>query len=415
MRNKLIIIFFIFSFIFFINTISYGTATGTVYLESNKQVVEKEEEIEISVNLKDAKTAAFSFWIYFDEAKFDYVSNIENANKMENRIVYVWYDTLGGKGAKDGELVKFKFKAKENGTATFSMHGEFYNSVGQKIQTDFAHTQVQVGKEETSLQVQAQEEHRTNSNTSNANLQNLRLDIEGIAPIFEENVYEYYLTIPNNITSIDVLAVSQNPNANIEVIGNNNLKEGLNTIKIIVTSEDKTKQNIYTIQVTKTANLELANTNLETLAIENVWLNPPFDNIETNYKTEVSNLVENLNILAIPQNEKASVKIEGKENLKVGNNLVTVIVTAQNGFTKRKYQIEVYRRNEQEEQLYKKEQQQMHIKLEEAYEIEKTNSNTNTNQATNSNVAIWIIISVVTIVVCAVLGYLYWKRKKQKS
>lgn len=313
-------------------TSSYALKTGTVYLESNKETLEKEDEIEISVNLKDTKTAAFNFSLYFDNTKFEYISNIENTNVIGNRIVFVWYDTSGGNEAKQGELVKFKFKAKENGIATFNLQGEFYSEKGQLIETNFEEKQVRIGKEESILEMQSQGEKGTDSSTSNASLQSLRLNIEGITPNFEKVVYEYYLTVGNSVKEIDVLAVSENPNANVEITGNTNLKEGLNVINIVVTSEDKTIKNTYTIQVTKTANLELANTNLEILAIENALLNPPFDAIETNYKTEISNEVENIKILAVPQNEKAVVKISGKDNLKQGNNLVTVEVIAPNRF-----------------------------------------------------------------------------------
>ena len=52
----------------------------------------------------------------------------------------------------------------------------------------------------------------------------------------------------------------------------------------------------------------------------------------TNYKAEISNELDNINILAIPQNENAVVKITGKDNLKQVSNLVTIVVTAPNRF-----------------------------------------------------------------------------------
>ena len=219
----------------------------------------------------------------------------------------------------------------------------------------------------------------------------------------------------NDITDIDVLAISKNPNASVEISGNKGLKQGLNTITISVTSEDKTKRNEYKIQVTKTANLELANTNLETLAIENALLNPPFDNIETKYKTEVSNKIEKLNILAIPQNEKAKVQIIGGDNLKVGKNIIEITVTAANGITKRKYQIEVYKRNEEQENSYNQEQEDMQNKLEEAYEIEKLSSDTNENidkqeKGKNTNIVLWVSISTLIVLLIGV-GFWYYKYK----
>lgn len=335
MKRKLICLFILLLlFVSSFSKFSYAseTGTGTVYLETSREIIEKGEEIEIIVNLKDAKTAAFNFSLYFDDTKLEYISNLENTNVIDNCIIFVWHDVTGGSGAKQGELVKFKFKAKQNGNATFNLQGEFYDGRGMLIKTNFEEKQIQIGKEESILQIQAQEETAANSTTNNADLKSLRLDIEGITPNFKKDTYEYYLTIPNDIRDIEVLAASENPNANVEIGGNSDLKEGLNVINITVISEDKTNQNTYTIQVTKTANLELANNNLEILAIENTLLYPPFDYIETNYKTEISNELETINILAIPQNENAVVNIIGKDNLKIGNNLVTIVLTAPNRF-----------------------------------------------------------------------------------
>ena len=400
MKKKIIAVLFIFIIIVTSFKISNATTIGKVYIESNTSMVQKGEEIEITINIENVKTAAYNYSLYFDELKFEYISNIENTNVKENRIISVWYDTKGGKEAKQGELAKFKFKAKEDGIATFIVQGEFYNEKGQQ---------------ESTFQIQSEEEKGDNKETTNANLQSLRLDIEGITPQFNEQNYEYYLTIPNDITDIDVLAISKNPSASVEISGNKGLKQGLNTITISVTSEDKTKRNEYKIQVTKTANLELANTNLETLAIENALLNPPFDNIETKYKTEVSNKIEKLNILAIPQNEKAKVQIIGGDNLKVGKNIIEITVTATNGITKRKYQIEVYKRNEEQENSYNQEQEDMQNKLEEAYEIEKLSSDTNENidkqeKGKNTNIVLGVSISTLIVLLIGV-GFWYYKYK----
>ena len=417
MKKKIIAVLFIFIIIVNSFKISNATTIGKVYIESNTSMVQKGEEIEITINIENVKTVAYNYSLYFDELKFEYISNIENTNVKENRIISVWYDTKGGKEAKQGELAKFKFKAKEDGIATFIVQGEFYNEKGQQIETEFIEKQITIGEQESTFQIQSEEEKGDNKETTNANLQSLRLDIEGITPQFNEQNYEYYLTIPNDITDIDVLAISKNPNASVEISGNKGLKQGLNIITISVTSEDKTKRNEYKIQVTKTANLELANTNLETLAIENALLNPPFDNIETKYKIEVSNKIEKLNILAIPQNEKAKVQIIGGDNLKVGKNVVEITVTATNGITKRKYQIEVYKRNEEQENGYNQEQEDMQNKLEEAYEIEKLSSDTNENidkqqkSNKNTNIVLWVSISTLILVLLIAVGVWYCKYK----
>ena len=149
MKNKIINIFILIILVCscYICNISYATETGTVYIQSDKEIIEKDDEIEISINLKDAKTAAFNFSLYFDDTKFECMSDFESMNIKENQILYVWYDENGGNLPKEGELAKFKFKAKEDGLATFVIQGEFYSETGQLIQIEFKEKQIQIGKE----------------------------------------------------------------------------------------------------------------------------------------------------------------------------------------------------------------------------------------------------------------------------
>lgn len=419
MKSKIINIFVFIILVcsFCICNISYATETGLVYIESNKESLEKDDELEISINLKNAKTAAFNFSLYFDNTKFEFISEAENVNVVENKILCVWYDINGGKTPKKGELAKFKFKAKEEGIANFSIEGEFYSETGQLIQVDFKEKQVQI-KEKNGISEEQKEEKGTNSQSENAYLQVLRLDKEGISPSFDKDIYEYYLTIPNNIEEIEVLAISENPNANIEITGNTNLKNGLNNIEIIVTSQNQSQKKVYNIEVTKTDNLELSNANLEILAIENYLLNPAFDTNETNYNIEVSNTLEKINIFAVGENEEAKVDIIGTDNLEIGSNLVTVTVTAPNGFTKKKYLIEVYKRNAEEENTFLEEQKLQIEKAKESYSLDKTNSNVNKdkeeiNNGKNNKYMILCTSLIVFLIVIAIIFVNYRKKYKK--
>ena len=391
-------------------TKSFANTTGTVYLNTNKEIVEIGEEIEVTINIENIKTAAFTAYLNFDNTKFEYISGTENTNVIGNRVITLWFDQLGGKQAKTGELIKLKFKAKANGLANFVVSGQFYSENGQLIETDFKELQVEVGKKETKL---TSDEQGTDTNKSNADLKSLRVDIEGIVPTFTQDVKQYYLNIRNTINNVDVLAVAENPKSSIEITGNTNLKDGLNVISIKVVSEDKTQENIYNINVTKTANLDTANTNLETLAIENVLLNPPFDNTITHYDIEISNSTTQLNILAVSENENASTSISGNNDLKEGNNQIVISVTASNGFTKKYFIINAYKRNVQEEEQFINEQEMQQEKLEEAYDIEQTSKvEENISEEANNNK--WYIIGgiIVTIIVISIIGIIYFKKKK---
>ena len=305
---------------------SYASNTGTIYLSSNKQTIVNEEEVEISMYIKNAVTSAFTSYIYFDNSKLEYVSGPENTNIIGNRIIYVWYDKTGGNAAKDGELANFKFKIKEDGLASFNVEGEFYNNIGQLIQTNFEEIQIQIEDDQNSTEKQ----------------------IEKKINYIESN------------------------------------------------------------------NIEAENTNLETLAVENILLYPPFDNSITHYDIEVSNEVANLNILAIPENENGTVEINGKDNLIEGNNLITVTVTAPNGISKKVYEINAYKRNQEEEEKYKKEVEENKEKLENIYQVQRTATETEkkVEESPNKNTyqKIFIVIAII-IILLLVLVMFIWKYK----
>lgn len=166
---------------------------------------------------------------------------------------------------------------------------------------------------------------------------------------------------------------------------------------------------MYELKVTKTDNLDSANTNLEILAIENYLIYPPFENSITEYTTQISNETERLNIFAVPENEQGQVVIYGNENLKEGNNIITVTSTAPNGISKREYKINVYKRTVDEERQYEKEQEEQKQKLEEAYKVEKTS--TDNLDHINKEENRYIIIAIICgIVIGVVLYFVIFKK-----
>ncbi len=301
----LILLIVVFSF-----PVCYGESRATLTLVSQKQTIKKGEDIEIVINIKNEKTAAFTCYLYFDKDKLDYILGPENTNVIGNQIIHVWYDQLGGIGAKEGELAKFIFKAKEEGTANFNLQGEFYNEVAQLIPITFEEKQIQIEKEQESI-----------------------------------------------------------------------------------------------IQEQPTIQKETTNTNLETLALENILLNPPFETNQTNYQAEISNELESIHLLAIPENEQATVQISGNENLIEGNNQITIEVTAPNGITKRKYLVEVYKRNIEEEKNYQEERKLQKQKLEQAYEISQVSTKTKQESQKKNYFPILLIIGIIFL-----LGIFFYKK-----
>ena len=338
-------------------TIKADTRLG---LYSDKKDLEINEEFNVTAEIDKTNIAAFTIWVYFDNEKVECTSKSDNLNVVENRIIYTWFSETG-RNKSLTELIELNFKAKENGTASFSVIGEFYNENGEEIDIDYSNLSVNIGNvneitEQTDDQSEIEEDKIVSDD--NANLEIMRLGLEGVNPDFDSNIQEYYLIIDESVESIDVTAIPENRESQVRITGNENLKSGKNVIQIEVTSKDKTNTKNYTINVTKTNNPEKANADLETLAVENYDIIPEFyDNI-TNYKVEISNNTNKLNILAIPSDTDAKVRITGNENLKEGNNIIYITVTAEDSITTKKYNINVYKRSASEEIEFEKQEQE---------------------------------------------------------
>ena len=84
-------------------------------------------------------------------------------------------------------------------------------------------------------------------------------DIE-ITPQFDKDIFEYSCTIQNDIDKIDIEAVAGNVDDCIEIVGNENLKEGQNEVIISVFKNDNEKT-IYKINITKERALQFEEIN----------------------------------------------------------------------------------------------------------------------------------------------------------
>ena len=239
---------------------------------------------------------------------------------------------------------------------------------------------------------------------NNTNLKILRLNQVGITPEFEKSIKEYYFITDMSINELEITAIPENENSTVKVTGNTDLKEGLNTISIEVESEDKTKSEIYKIYVTKTSNKELANSNLENLAIRQGALEPPFQENVTHYYVEVANDISKLDILAISQQMNATVIVEGNNELQVGDNIIKVNVTAEDGITNKRYVITAHRRSQQEEIKKEEEQEKQQEQLEVLLENSEVYTSTRLSSETQGTVRNMKNIKTEDVVTFTLLG-----------
>ena len=425
MKKLKLIIINLITLILIICLGNISKADNDIILVNDKDVINKEDEFNVTVSTKNLPIAAIDLNIFYDKEKIEFVNNNENIGIKENELIYSWYDEHGGEDViTNKDLITLRFKAKEDGKTNISIKGKGYDKDGNEIQINFQDLEVKIGEEESNNYVITNSEESTNNESTNveintAYLKTLRINEEGLNPDFNKDIFTYYFLTDKDISNLEITAIPENSNVIVNVTGNTNLKEGLNKIKIEVISEDKTSKNEYTINVTKTKNLEDANTNLETLEIENQIISPEFDVNVTEYNVEVANNTESLNILVIPENRGAKVEISDYNKLEVGDNKIQITVTAPNNYTKKVYNLNVHRRNEEEQKNYEENQKNNEIILERLLQeddntsIEQTSVTENAENKTNTRY--YVLIALILIILIATIIFITIKLKKKKS
>lgn len=173
----------------------------------------------------------------------------------------------------------------------------------------------------------------TTSAKSNTNLKSLYLSTGDIA--FKNDIYEYNINVKNDVNSINVTAIPEDGTSKVSVTGNTDIKNG-SIIKIVVTGKDNSTST-YTVKVNKEVYVMSNNAKLKYLNVESNNIN--FSNSTHEYNIYIDKEVYQLNINYETEDKKASVSIDGNENL-VNGSKVIVTVKAEDG-TENKFIINV--------------------------------------------------------------------------
>lgn len=191
---------------------------------------------------------------------------------------------------------------------------------------------------------------------ADATLSSLTTSSGTLSPSFDSNTTSYTMSVDNSISSITLTPVANDPNATVTVngspvtLGNSsnpiNLVVGDNTISTVVTGQDGVTKKTYTVTVTRQPATDAT---LASLGINNGTLTPSFDSGTTSYTVSVDNSISSITLTPSVNDANASVTVNGLPvlsgnasnpvNLLVGNNTITVVVTAQDGTTKKTYTI----------------------------------------------------------------------------
>ena len=183
--------------------------------------------------------------------------------------------------------------------------------------------------------------NNTNNNTTekptetkksnNSRLGTLKIAEGILTPEFDSKINEYTINVPNEVTKLSIEAILEDSKASIKITGNEELKIGENLIEVIVTAEDGST-NTYSIRTIR-ADAELGLQSLNIFYIDEngekiqLELNPIYTIGMLEYTLkELSYKIDSLIIEAIATRENAKIEIMGHENLKTGENIITIKV-----------------------------------------------------------------------------------------
>lgn len=199
-------------------------------------------------------------------------------------------------------------------------------------------------------------------------------DFSGFTP----NKTSYSVKVPNSVSSVEVYAEKGHSKQTIAGTGTKNLKEGENTFTITVTAEDGTTKKSYTININrekaeendKEEEKENKNENnnqeenketksgIATLTVEGLELIPVFSTDIYEYTIKLTEDKEKLEINATTIEENDKIEITGNENLKEGENVITILVNHESGEETVTYQIKVNKTLIDEEAIAKQKEEQ---------------------------------------------------------
>lgn len=206
----------------------------------------------------------------------------------------------------------------------------------------------------------------TSEESSNANLSNLGIrpnDFSGFKP----GTTTYNVTVPEDVESVEVYATAQDSGATISGTGTKTLQNGANALNVVVTAEDGTTKT-YTINVTREGeeeteeeqpeeNAEEVKNGLSNITIANLELSPSFDTNVYEYTVKYVGEDTSLDIETVATDPNYEVEVLGNEDLKEGENTITILVSDSEGNNVATYQVTVNKTLVDEEVLAREEEE----------------------------------------------------------
>ena len=193
---------------------------------------------------------------------------------------------------------------------------------------------------------------KTQTKSNVATLSNLGIKGQYDFTGFTSSKTSYSVTVPNDVESVEIYASRGQSGQKISGTGVKQLQEGANAVNVVVTAEDGKTTKTYTVNIERKAleenteeqteeTQESTTFGLKDLKVEGMELTPEFNTDTYSYTVQLTEDKSSLGLTTIATDEKASIEVNGNEDLKDGENIITIIVKDETGEKTVTYQITV--------------------------------------------------------------------------
>lgn len=317
MKKVVRLICFIFLFMLFTKV---EAADFSTYLTGSKSI-EQNGTVTITVGVSNAKNLwGFMAPINYDKSKLTLTKVTGNGFGVEVGKNLVADSSTGKNGSV--KVATLVFKATSNfkvGESAVISLGSVEGSDGEKTLTG------------TSSSIKITVAAPKNSNN---NLESLSIKDHNIN--FNKSTLNYSLVVDNTVEKINISAIAEDKTAKVSGIGNKDLNLYSNVFEVIVTAENGSKK-VYSIEVIRKdidGNIKELSKDNTLSKLEVSGYNFIFDSSIGEYTILLKNVNKALEITADASDKNATVTINNITKYKEGNNVIEILVVAENGLEK---------------------------------------------------------------------------------
>lgn len=230
---------------------SVSAASAMIEFSLNEQNINKGDTFTIIMQVSATDgIQSVDLYVSYDANYMEFVSGGKYVSGSAG-LLHVSASELGG--SDTSAKFSLQFKAIENGNCAVNISDKasIIGADGKEMSSSSNRISVAIGKAKPGDTGQSTVTTPIQTPASSDNkLLSLKVSHGTLEPMFDSEKTSYSLVVDNSVTDLFVSFVQSDPGAVVTLQGNEGLKEGKNTVKIIVTAPDKSTKE-YKLKVRK--------------------------------------------------------------------------------------------------------------------------------------------------------------------